>query len=235
MAEDEYNEVKETLLKSSGAGLSLSIVIHEFEKIVKELILVVEHEHSSIRIASLVRHLEKLTEGFTALVRKGKMQKNSLKEIIRQALFNLEYRMEAHSIEIIPDFASIPGDPQVLCARSYILMVLMNILDNSIWWLDRKHNDQNTAKKIFITITPYLDGTSIIVADNGPGFSIPTEFAVKPFVTAKPGGMGLGLYIADEIMKSHNGQLVFPEKDKISMPKEMDGAVVGLLFRSETK
>lgn len=71
---------------------------------------------------------------------------------------------------------------------------------------------------------------AIIIADNGPGFTLPTEYAVKPFVTKKPGGMGLGLYIADEIMTAHKGKLIFPEKSDFALPKEMEGAIVGLVF-----
>ena len=235
-AENEYNEVKETLLKSSGAGLSLSIVIHEFEKIIKELVKVVEREKSSQRIAKLVRHLAKLTEGFTALVRRGRLESHDLKEIIDQALFNIEYRLEAHRIRVIKGFSDIKWDTMVRCTRNYILMVLMNILDNSIWWLARKHNKKEGVKKIYITITRKIDGgVAAIIADNGSGFTIPIEHVVKPFVTTKPGGMGLGLYIADEIMKAHKGKLIFPEKGDISLPDEIDGAVVGLLFRRDTK
>ena len=42
--------------------------------------------------------------------------------------------------------------------------------------------------------------------------------------------MGLGLHIAREVMKAHKGQLLFPEPDQISLPKEFDGAVVALMF-----
>ena len=235
-AENDYNEIRENLLKSSGAGLSLSIVIHEFEKIVKELVLVVDREKSSERIVSLVQHLEKLTEGFTALIRRGRVESNDLREIIGQAIFNIEYRLQAHSIQIINGFSDVEWDTRVRCTRNYILMVLMNILDNAIWWLARKYEKKEGVKKIYITISNEIDkGVTIIVADNGPGFTIPTEYAVKPFVTTKPGGMGLGLYIADEIMRAHGGELVFPEQGDVSLPNGINGAIVGLLFRRDAK
>jgi len=55
--EDDYKYINETLLKSAGAGLSLSVVIHEIEKIIAELKKVVEKEIPSSRIVSLVKHL----------------------------------------------------------------------------------------------------------------------------------------------------------------------------------
>lgn len=234
--ENDYNEIKENLLKSSGAGLSLSIVIHEFEKVVAELVLVVDREKSSKRIMNLVQRLEKLTEGFTALIRRGRRERNDLKEILKQALFNIEYRLEAHLIQVIDGFSDIEWDTRVQCTRNYILMILMNILDNSIWWLARKYGKRAGVKKIYITISSEIgQGVKVIVADNGPGFAIPTEYAIRPFVTAKPGGMGLGLYIADEIMRAHKGRLTFPEKGDVSLPDNINGAIVGLLFRRDDK
>jgi signal transduction histidine kinase len=231
-AEREYNEIRENLLTSSGAGLSLSIVIHEFEKIVKELLKVVEREKSSERIAKLVSHLAELTEGFTALIRTRDMEDNDLVEIIEQALFNVEYRLGAHNIRIIDRYSNVDLNTHVKCSRNYVLMVMMNLIDNSIWWLQRKYKNKEGVKRIFVKLIENSDGNPVIVvADNGPGFSIPTEYAKKPFVTKKPGGMGLGLYITDEIMKSHGGQLQFPEKGDISLPKAYrNGATVCLLF-----
>jgi signal transduction histidine kinase len=234
--ETDYNEIRENLLKSSGAGLSLSIVIHEFEKVVKELLLAVDREKSSDRIVTLVRHLEKLLEGFTALVRRGRMQSNDLKDITKQAIFNVGYRLEAHKIQIIDGFSNAGFDTTVRCVKNYVLMVLMNILDNSIWWLDRKYGKKEEVKKIYVKISNEIpEGTAIVIADNGPGFTISTDDAVKPFITTKPGGMGLGLYIAEEIMKAHGGELIFPEKGDVTVPIGMGGATVGLLFKGDTK
>ena len=42
--------------------------------------------------------------------------------------------------------------------------------------------------------------------------------------------MGLGLHIADEVMKAQNGKLFFPQKGDVKLPEGMDGAVVALVF-----
>ena len=56
---------------------------------------------------------------------------------------------------------------------------------------------------------------------------------VEPFISNKPDGMGLGLHLADEVMKAHGGRLHFPEPGEINLPLGMDGAVVVLLFQRE--
>jgi hypothetical protein len=47
--------------------------------------------------------------------------------------------------------------------------------------------------------------------------------------------MGLGLHIADEIMKIHDGRVVFPDVGEISLPKEFDGAIALLQFGDKPK
>jgi nitrogen fixation/metabolism regulation signal transduction histidine kinase len=56
---------------------------------------------------------------------------------------------------------------------------------------------------------------------------------VEPFISNKPDGMGLGLHLADEVMKAHGGALYFPEAGEIELPPEIDGAVVVLAFKRE--
>ena len=76
----------------------------------------------------------------------------------------------------------------------------------------------------------------IIVADNGPGFSHSPEDLVRPFVSFKPMGvgMGIGLHLTDEIMKAQRGKLDFPAPKSVGVPKEYwHGATIALVFPKE--
>lgn len=232
--EDDYKYINETLLKSAGAGLSLSVVIHEIEKIIAELKKVVEKEIPSKRIVLLVKHLSQLVEGYGTLIRGRGKKTEDLKKLIDQAIFNIEFRIKAHEIQEIKEYLKIKDYSTVKCARNLIIGSILNIIDNSIWWLDYgdiKH------QKIFISLSEELPGfTTIIIADNGPGFALPTEEITKPFVSAKPDGMGLGLHITKEIMEAHDGELMFPEWNDFSIPEEFkNGAIVALAFRKEAQ
>lgn len=230
--EKNYEDMKEILLRSAGAGLSLSIVIHEIEKMIEELKKVVKHEKVSDRIITLVQHLARLIEGYTLIIRKSETKRWELKKIIDQAIFNMEYRFKVHKIDVIKDYEKKSERFRVNCARNLVINSIMNILDNSIWWLEyAKIKD----KKIFIKISEYIpEHISIIIADNGPGFSLPAEDVIKPFVSAKPDGMGLGLHIASEVMKAHGGTLLFPDSDEVEVPEEFkNGSIVVLLFKKE--
>jgi len=207
-------------------------VIHEVEKVVAELKKVIEIENTSRRIASLVRHLSHLIEGYTLIVRKSDRKKWHLQKLIEQAVFNTEFRFRSHKISIQKEYQRFEGNSEVSCARNLVIGTIMNILDNSIWWLE--YGDI-PDKKMFISISDEIpDYLSIILADNGPGFALPVDEIIKPFVSAKPDGMGIGLHIAEEIMKAHNGKLIFPEWGDFTIPDEFkNGATVVLAFRKE--
>lgn len=232
--EEDYKNINETLLKSAGAGLSLSVAIHEVEKIAAELKLAIEKEKAPQRIVKLVKHLADIVESYGDLVRKEPKKTENAAKLIEQSLFNVELRLEAHKIEVTRNYKGLPESIEIKCKRNLVVGSIMNIIDNSIWWLDYSEIEE---KKLFIAISNDLPGYQcIVIADNGPGFNLPTEEIVKPFVTGKPDGMGLGLHIVKEVMHMQGGRLIFPEKGDFNLPGEFGkGAVVVLAFKEEEK
>jgi len=109
-----------------------------------------------------------------------------------------------HKVRVI-DGCNSQNDFVVKCSKRLILGAIMNIIDNSLYWLANK----NPAQKI-LYITPsreLSEGPAIVIADNGSGIIDSLEDITQPFFTRKPDGMGLGLHITDEIMKTHKGFL----------------------------
>lgn len=230
--EADFVAVRDRLLTSASAGLSLSVVIHEVEKGVAELLLAVEGDKATNRVRALAKHLAELIEGYGALVRRSGIGGERITSLISKALFNVELRLRVHKIEVVR--RSRLNDFEVKCSRRLVISTIMNLIDNSIWWLDNKWGDQARKKVILIEPVSDLDGhRAIVVADNGPGFIDPPEFLIEPFISRKPDGMGLGLHIASEVMKAQGGALVFPDKGDIDLPKEFHGAVVALSFKEK--
>jgi len=229
----EYEDINEILLKSAGAGLNLSVVIHEMEKILSELKKVVEKEKVNERIITLVKHLSNLMEGYTALIRRSDKKKEDIIKFIDQAIFNMEYRLNYHSIKLEKEYKNYRGDNKIPVVRNLLLNSIMNIIDNSIWWLDYTKKDKNEEKILFINLVDKPEGyLSIVIADNGCGFALPSEEIIKPFVSAKPDGMGLGLHIVSEVMKAHNGLLLFPDDSEIddyNIPAEYKSGAITVL------
>ena len=232
--ETDYQFINETLLKSAGAGLSLSIVIHEIEKIIKELLEVLKKTKATQRSLYLAKHLSQLVEGYSFILRGSGIKAESLPELIDQALFNIEFRIDAHKIDVVRDYSKPLTSSRIKCARRFVINSILNIMDNSIWWMNYYGI---CGKKIYITISDEVKGyTSIVIADNGKGFSLPTEEIVKPFVSGKPSdmGMGIGLHIINEAMIAQKGLLVFPDWGDFSIPKEFkEGAIIALCFKNK--
>ncbi|MFA6550699.1 MAG: ATP-binding protein, partial [Candidatus Gracilibacteria bacterium] len=225
--ETNFKDIKEKLLTSAGAGLSLSIVIHEIQKIIAELKAITIKDHGGKRIKHLVQRLSDLTEGYAILVRQEGKISIKASELIKQSEFNVDYRLKAHGIEIINQ-ANGKNDFKIKCSRRLIVGAIMNLIDNSIWWLENK---KPTKKYLFLSTSQELkEGPAIIIGDNGSGLMDDLEYMVQPFFTRKPDGMGLGLHIVDEVMKVHKGKLKILQPGDVRIPKEINGAVLALVF-----
>lgn len=237
--ESDYKRVSENLLKAAGAGLSMSVVVHEVEKILYEVIKVLKVEKASERVLSLVTHLSSLIDGYAEIIRKSSQTSENIIQIIDQALFNTEYRLMSHKITVVRNYKFYNGPKKVKIAKNLLIGTLMNIIDNSIYWLDRKEftaieKKETFDKKLYLDILEEENYISIIIADNGTGFLIPTDDITEPFISAKPGGMGLGLHIANEIMEAQEGRLIFPNINDYEMPSEFEtGASIVLSFKKQ--
>lgn len=234
--ESDYKRVSENLLKAAGAGLSMSVVVHEVEKILYEVMKVLKAEQASERILALVTHMSKLIDGYAEIIRKSDQSNESIKKVIDQALFNTEYRLSTHNIEVIKEYKNYNGTDRVKIAKNLLIGTLMNLIDNAIHWLDQKYllelsKQKEFSRKLYIDIEEDESTISIIIADNGTGFLIPTEDITEPFVSAKAGGMGLGLHIASEIMEASKGAIIFPELGDYEIPQEFkEGATIVMKF-----
>lgn len=109
---------------------------------------------------------------------------------------NRKIKLECH---LIDDEVYINGDYQRLS------QVLINILKNSIEAIALKD-------KGIIKIRNSINNKElhIIIEDNGSGISKKNLKKIKePFYTTKNRGTGLGVSLSDEIIKAHNGVLLY--------------------------
>lgn len=81
--------------------------------------------------------------------------------------------------------------------------VLVNLLKNAL-----EATEENGRIEIYSNI--YKKYLEIIIKDNGIGMSKETLEKIKEmFYTTKQNGTGLGVALSNEIIKSHNGELIF--------------------------
>jgi len=228
--EADYDAITNSLLKSAGAGLNLIIVIHQVEKIIKEIREMLRSKAASTILEDRVKTLSSLVEGYSILVKNSEKRERNLKKIVEQCVFNIDFRLQAHGIELVPAFRLRTKNLEAICSEGHVLNALMNLFDNSIWWLGYS---KTKKPKVFLDISDQHPGyISIVIADNGPGFTLPTEEIIEPFVSDKPGGMGIGLHLTHQIMESLGGELIFPDMDIFDIPAEYErGAKIALAFK----
>ena len=227
-AEEKYREFREILLTSAGAGLTMTVVVHEVEKGVDALNRALDREAGREQLAELGRHLAEVIEALGFVARRSAGTEKA-SDLVAAALRSAGYRFSHHGIRVKNGFGET-SDFSVKARRRLIVGTLLNLFDNAIYWLGAK---DPPVKRVYVGPARALDGgPGILVADNGPGFLDPPDFLTRPFMSRKEGGMGLGLYIADEVMKSHGGRLVFPERGDVDLPRGYPGAAVVLQFRN---
>jgi anti-sigma regulatory factor (Ser/Thr protein kinase) len=97
------------------------------------------------------------------------------------------------------------GGRSVLVDRVQIQQVLINLLRNAV-----EAMRDSDRRELTVSIAEAEDGglVALEVSDTGPGVSQEVvEQLFKPFVTTKPGGMGVGLSISRRIVEAHGGEL----------------------------
>ncbi|MDC6386277.1 hypothetical protein D2V93_17945 [Flagellimonas taeanensis] len=225
----EFQEKQDTLLLPAGVGLTASVALHEIDKLVPRM----EETVKSIPlnkevITNQVFELKEYLSGILSMLKKGGDSEITIKDSIYQALNNYETKLELRKIRHTVD---IENDSLVIiCDRRYFITMLMNLIDNSIYWLDSIYSDN---KGIYISVFKVEESVHVIFADNGPGFSDSPEEVVKPFHSRKKGGIGLGLYIIDTLMVKYGKLLIhneIPSYVSNRIPQEYNGAVIELVF-----
>jgi signal transduction histidine kinase len=88
------------------------------------------------------------------------------------------------------------GDLLIHTAQGLVLQVLINLIDNAIFWLKEKGPSD---KKILIRVNGFSQ--TVLVADNGIGIDSELSQPIfEAFFSRKDSGRGLGLYIVRELL-----------------------------------
>ena len=229
---DQYIEVRDILIRSANAGLNLGGVIHDMEKQVDALISCIENNNFE-SVKNIALNLEHIISGYTVFLKKTSIKTTNVSTIVSAVIDNNKFRFADHRIKIYSNRKKV--DFEAKLSQTESIGALTNLIDNSIYWVSQSRQDD---RKIYVYITDEIDNyISIIVCDNGCGFKIPPEQALRPFITGKPlnTGMGLGLHIAHEVMQAMKGKLLILDANEIDLPDtakkyQINKAVVALCF-----
>lgn len=130
---------------------------------------------------------------------------DSIEKVVKYFRRDIEGKID---IKIIKD-----RDLVVKTNAGLILQILINFLDNAIYWTSK-----NESKEKQIVFQINSSSNSLIIADNGPGVREDVrDLIFNEFFSMKSDGRGLGLYIVREILLRINGDasLIQDDSDKL--------------------
>ncbi|WP_166962469.1 sensor histidine kinase [Yeosuana marina] len=227
--EKKYEEDKKILLIPAGVGMTASVALHEIEKLVPRMEETVKTNPLKLDvITNQVDELKQYTEGIISVLRKGGDKEINLHDATNRAFNNYKTKFLDRKINYKIDIEK--NIKSIVCDKRFYITMLMNILDNSIYWLDTIYKED---KMIYFKALKIESGTAIIIADNGPGFKDDISELIQPFFSRKSDGIGIGLYLVDTIMLKYGKFDIIidnSELESYNVPKEYDGAAVKLIF-----
>jgi len=157
-----------------------------------------------LRITALVERIGSLTGQLRSFARPSdeSISQVRLSRCIDNVLMLLKHRLEKKHIAIHKDLQSTGIYAE--CNGLRLEQVLINLLANAIDVLDNRD-----SPAISVRLFRFFSEAIIEVTDNGPGLSEDIlEHIFEPFFTTKTTtGLGLGLAISADIIKSFHGSL----------------------------
>jgi len=100
----------------------------------------------------------------------------------------------------------IPEKQSGTLSRAAVLTVLLNLWKNSVEAIQALNGAR--AGTVVISLSKGQAGHVLVVSDNGVGISKDTRPKLfKKFLTEKTGGLGVGLYYCNLIVKAHGGTI----------------------------
>ncbi len=161
----------------------------------------------------VVLRLEGLSEGLLdfARVRPPSTESASILELVQEAITLVRLDRDARNIRIAQE---VPAELTLECDADRMVQVLVNLVRNAVDAIAGQ-DEPDKAGDILITAQEQVreDETwvSVSISDNGPGIDpevLPTLF--DPFVSTRleSHGTGLGLAVAEGIIREHGGVLL---------------------------
>jgi Signal transduction histidine kinase len=141
-----------------------------------------------------------------------KIQRKSIKDISIKESITKVVRYFRNDIDnnIATNIDEIPNDLTVRTSTGLILQILINLIDNAIYWLNKSGNPN---KRLHFKINS-IERT-VIIADNGNGIREDiSPLIFQEFFTMKSNGRGLGLYIVNELLARINAEIYVLDNPK---------------------
>ncbi len=202
--------------KLSTLGLLTSCVTHEIKNplsSIKTIATVLgeqlgpQHEHAE-DVRMILDEVQRLTDTTTQFLAFSRPEENhggptELIPVIESVVHVLSHLSKQQGVAVVCDLAE--SLPTVAAGQNAVREVLFNVLLNAI---EAAGKSGSTGGEVRVGAIGCAEHVTVSIQDNGPG--IPTELldhVFDPFVTDKPDGTGLGLFIAGRAVGEIGGRI----------------------------
>lgn len=240
---EDFEIINKQLFNLAGTGLAAERFTHEFARLVSganaalgrlrhQLDLISTRIKPSDAIPKINKEINAIGGALEALrndirllgpmfyIKKVASDKElDIRQIIDNTLLLQENALNKEGIDV-----KVTGESfKVTMREGSCMQIFNNLIDNSVFWLSRK--SENDDKKIKIILDHKTN--SVFVSDSGPGVvSRYRDKIFEPFFSMKgEDGRGLGLYIIKEILQEKNWDIFLVNQEDFS------GLLKGANFR----
>lgn len=215
---ERINDVLERYMMAAAIGISYSIPIHEMKLRLTSIKSVLDdlNENPDLQdkflkqLSKYVQETEDIVKAVTSMMSRQKKQKVNLYRVAQNVHLLKESELKKFNIEF-----EIKGrtDIEVEAVPGLLNTAVLNLVDNAIYWLRSK---KIRSKANAITFNPEIvvdvfwnsDNNAVFqIRDNGDGFEDPFDLLIEPYYSRKTDGLGLGLFLVNEIMLRMGGKL----------------------------
>ena len=192
----ELSQPLTAILTNARAGLRFIGANHDVKEVREILEDIIDDDH---RAGQVIQHLR-------SLFKKGEVEHRPLQfnavinDVVSVVRADARRRNVATTLDLAVGLPLVSGD------RVQLQQVLLNLVVNAF---DAVADVNDRPRKVIVrTRTLGEKFVQVDVADTGPGIAPEKLGSIfQPFVTTKPGGMGMGLSVSHSIVNAHEGRL----------------------------
>lgn len=231
----KIQEVLSRYRRLSTLGLLIDVILHDGNNFLARIdsethLLLKELKTKNPDIDTIKENIDRISQErkilaqlFKRLEPFGGRKRGRPKDIIIEDavrnVFGL-YKTELEKLNVLVDLPQSKN--QVRIDEGELQMIIVNLLQNSLYWLETISSN----RKIAVRIDRTGDDLSIIFSDNGPGIKEDHHSLIfEPYFSTRPDGIGLGLTIVGELVTEYDGEFSLIDDEVLS------GASFKITFR----